>query len=386
MKITNTILIALLFSGECREIYNAPVHSPETGYLVVEGFINSAGITTVRLSRTVKLDKGDTIKYEYNASVTIESENGESFLLQAKDSGIYISDELYLNPNEKYRLHIKTSNNKEYVSDFTAYRTTPDIDSLTWKRDDGVTIYANAHDDNNREKYFRYEYEETWEYHSPFGSSVKFDTTYDVNGNKLLRAVWRNATRTIDTPLFKCWKTQQSTKILAGTTEKLSSDIVYFPVQHIPQGSEPLSVLYSIYVKQFAISKEDYDFLQKMKKNTEQLGTIFDAQPTELTGNIHCTSDANEIVIGYIDVSEEKNKRIFISNEEVPEWNYSTDCFRVEVENDPDSIRFKADGFIPTTARKLDIGGNIEIFWAAVPQCVDCSYENRTNIKPSFWP
>jgi hypothetical protein len=123
-----------------------------------------------------------------------------------------------------------------------------------------------------------------------------------------------------------------------------------------------------------------------MKKNTEQLGSIFDAQPTELKGNIHCTTNPGEIVIGYIDVTQEQDKRIFISNAEVPDWHYNAGCNTVQIENNPDSILVKGQSLYPTAPAKLDFFGGIVIFYASQPQCVDCVYGGRSNIKPSFWP
>lgn len=377
--------IGLVLAIGCKEIYNAPVNSSGTGYLVVEGFINSTGVTTIKLSRTTKLSDGNIVVYEYNATVTIESYNGEKFLLHSEDSGTYVSDELLLNPTETYRLRIKTLNGKEYVSDYAAYKTTPAIDSITWKRDNGVQIYVNSHDATGNTKYFQWQYDETWEYHSTYQSSLKYEI--DPISQLPVGIEWRDSARHLtDETLYRCWKTKPSTNILISSTEKLSSDVVYLSLFTIPSASEQLSVLYSVNVKQFAISRENYDFLQKMKKNTEQLGSIFDAQPTELKGNIHCTTDPNEIVVGYIDVSQERRKRIFISNAEVPGWNYNSGCSQIIIENNPDSIRIKGQGLFPTVPKQLNPLGGIDSFYASEIKCVDCTYEDRTNVKPSFWP
>jgi hypothetical protein len=72
-------------------------------------------------------------------------------------------------------LRIKTTNGKEYASDFTSVKYTPSIDSITWQREDGgLRLYANAHDPQNATKYYQWKYEETWEFHSAFFSSLKY--------------------------------------------------------------------------------------------------------------------------------------------------------------------------------------------------------------------
>jgi len=157
------------------------------------------------------------------------------------------------------------------------------------------------------------------------------------------------------------------------------------PVQYIEPHSEKLSVLYSINLRQYAISHDEYLFLQKMKKNTEQLGTIFDPQPSEISGNIHCLTDSNETVIGHVEITQEQVKRIFISNSQVPGWNYDPGCYFFEIANKPDSIKQHGIGLMPTFAAATDPLGGIISFYASMPQCVDCTLRG-VHQKPDFWP
>ncbi len=103
----------------------------------------------------------------------------------------------------------------------------------------------------------------------------------------------------------------------------------------IPSADEKLSVLYFIKVRQYSISEEAYSYLQKLKKNTEEIGSIFAAQPSQLTGNIHCTTNPSETAIGFVEVSQEKQESIFISNKEVPGWNYDDGCAEYLFQNNP---------------------------------------------------
>src|SRR3954466_12869051 len=99
------ILVAVLFFT-CKEAYNPPIASPATGYLVVEGFINSGnGVSTVTLTRTTKLEDAVTTIYEDGAQVNIEDEEGAIYPLNWGNNGVYISDSLFLNSANKYRLH-----------------------------------------------------------------------------------------------------------------------------------------------------------------------------------------------------------------------------------------------------------------------------------------
>ena len=382
--VTGSAIMILLFA-HCKQSYEPQLEAKNIKLLVVEGFLNSGqGPTTIRLSRTVNL-KDTAIKPEPGAIVSVEGENGSIFSLTGNTKGEYSIAQLILNNNVKYRLHIKTTNGKEYISDFIPVKYTPPIDSITWQREsNGVRLYANAHDQQNATKYYEWKFEETWEFHSAFYTSLKY--IRNPSTNAVTGLTYRNADQSPDTTIYKCWGIQNSSSIVVGSTEKLTADVVYLPVQYIEPGSEKLSVLYSMNLKQYAISKDEYLFLQKMKKNTEQVGTLFDAQPSELSGNIHCLTDPDETVIGFVEITQEQTKRIFISNSQVGGWNYNAGCFQIEIDNNLDSINKYGRDLIPTTASKIGPMGDIVAFYATFSdECIDCTL-HRTNKRPAFWP
>jgi len=385
MKKLFIYILFLIIAAGCKEKYLPPVQSPNTGYLVVEGFINSGQEpTSITLTRTTKLYDSVNIIYEHNAVVNIEGENQESFPLSETGNGVYRSSSLNLNKNEKYRLKIMTQDGKEYASDFASVKSTPDIDSISWKRENGgVKIYVNTHDPQNNTRYYHWKYEETWEFHSTYYSSLYY--FFDQN-HLPIGVAFRNANQSVDTTIHKCWNTVNSTNINLGSSEKLSKDVIYLPLVYIEPASVKLSVLYSINVRQYALSHDAYLFFQRIKKNTENVGSIFDAQPSELQGNIHCITNPTEVVIGYIDISEEKQKRIFISNDELPGWNYSQSCSQIILDNQPDSLKKYGSGLSPTVVFSLGPFGSVKQFYATPDEhCMNCTLTG-SNIRPSFWP
>jgi len=378
--------ILLLLFAKCKQVYDPHIEAKTTGLLVVEGFINTGqGPTTVRLSRSSGLQDA-SLNPEFSAQVTVEGDDGSNFLLDANGNGVYSNAQLVLNNGVKYRLHIRTLDGKEYASGYTPVKYTPPIDSITWQREnDGLRIYSNARDPQDSTKYYQWKYEETWEIHSAFHTSIKYirDT---IRTNAVIDLVYRLPDHNADTTLYRCWNTLNSSSIILGSTEKLTSDVVYLPVQYIEPHSEKLSVLYSINLRQYAISHDNYLFLQKMKKNTEQLGTIFDPQPSEISGNIHCLTDSNETVIGFVEATQEQVRRIFIANSQVPDWGYDPGCVEVIIDNNLDSIRKHASDLYPTLPTSLDPFGGITKFFATNDQnCMDCTFRGVSQ-KPSFWP
>ncbi|PWT76683.1 MAG: hypothetical protein C5B59_06115, partial [Bacteroidetes bacterium] len=324
--------------------------------------------------------------------VFIEGNNSTNYTLTETTRGQYMIAGLTLDPNSKYRLKI-VANQKEYDSDFVPVNSNPPIDSISWSyQSDGVHISANTHDPSNTAKYFQWDFTETWEIHSQYVPNTMYNSIdpYDVvYFNPFILQIH-------DSSKFQCWQADTSQIILLGSTDKYSIDTISAPTTIVEKGSVKMSVLYSINVRQFALTKDGFEFLQKMQKNSTQLGTVFDAQPSELKGNIHSVSDPSEMVIGNVSICPIQEKRIFISNSDLPDWNYQSNC-PIEIEqNDAAFIRdhnYAADGI---TALLLPIewltrtsfpppNGYVTTFTSAEVRCVDCTAVG-TKSKPVFWP
>ncbi|MDP9230433.1 MAG: DUF4249 domain-containing protein [Bacteroidota bacterium] len=365
-------LFSLLLAAGCKEPFVPEINPEQTNFLVVEGFINAEGSTIIRLSRTTQLKDTTKIKAELNAVVTVIGEDNSVYDIKENGQGVYSSDTFNLNKNQKYRLRIYTTGGKEYLSDFVPVKQTPAIDSLGWmSENNGVRIYINTHDQQNNTRYYKWEYEETWEIHSAYQSNYKYE-----NGIVLHRDP--NET----SKLFYCWRSKNSTNILLGSSAQLNDDVISMaPILFIPQASEKISVRYSILVKQYALDRQAYDFFQLMKKNTESIGSIFDSQPSVITGNIVCVSNPAEKVIGYINASIVEQKRIFISRAELPAWDYHFQCESVFVENNPDSF---AKYFVRHLYIPYEIKGFIQGYYASSSVCIECT-QRGSNVKPAFW-
>ena len=357
----------------CRERYNPPIISSAEAYLVVEGVLNAGtGPSTIRLSRSFKLDDSARLRGEKNAQVLVEGKDNVTRQLAMSGDGFYTSPNLNLSIGGEYRLRIITANGKEYLSDYVIAKKTPAIDSLGFKQDEnGVEIYVNAHDDLNNTRYYRWDYDETWEIRTFYHSNYKY-----VNGVVLPRGPGDDVSI--------CWKYATSTRIILGSTARLQSDIVFrAPLTFISNGSEKLDVRYSIFVRQYALDKQGYEFYEMMKKNTEDIGTVFDPQPSEIKGNIKCVSNPGELVIGYVSAAVIEEKRFFISTNELARWHFEQDCPKHDIPNHPDSIRdaYAGGGSIFTQIFPNGVGR----YEVAPIRCVECTARGGSLIRPSYW-
>lgn len=382
MRAINFLLssIVIIFGFACREEYDPPIISSAESNLVVEGVLNAgAGPTTIRLSRTFKLDDSARLRGEQNAVVTVEGKDNTTRLLNMTRDGIYTSANLGLSLNTEYRLKITTTNGKEYLSDYMVAKKTPPIDSLEFKQEEkGVQVYVNTHDDSNNTRYYRWDFDETWEIWSNYYSAFIYE--FDVVRPRLPAE-----------DVSTCWKYASSNTIVLGSSARLQSDYIFrAPVTFINYdnkiGTEKLAVRYSILLRQYALDKRGYEFYEMMKKMTEGLGSIFDPQPSELRGNIHCTTDPGELVIGYVTAVSIEEKRFFISSSQLRGWRFLQDCTSSDIPNNPDSIRVAYQGGLSIYSAILNpFNGAIVRYYVSRKPCVECTDRGGFTTRPSYW-
>ncbi|WP_423147390.1 DUF4249 domain-containing protein [Rubrolithibacter danxiaensis] len=387
------ILIAVLIViNSCKEIYDPPVISNSASYLVVEGFLNASNDSTIiNLSRTTKLS--DTVKLvpEPSAVVTVEDEESNTQNLISLGNGRYGVGVLNLNSTKKYRLHIRDQFQKEYVSDFVEVKQSPEIDSVTTQfQSNGVQVSVNSHDAQNNTRYYRWDLDETWRYVSLNNSSVVYRNGVIENRSEGIPG----------DKVYSCWRSAKSKQILLGTSANLSSDILAnSPLTFLTPESGKISFGYSVLVKQYALTKEGYIYWQNLKKNTENLGSIFDAQPSIATGNIHCVSNPGEPVIGFLSASTVSKKRIYIDFRKLPFSLPSyfpppdpTTCEDGVIKIDPAAtFEYRLENLMSGGKYLLTIplgapGVGIIGYFYSSKECVDCRLMGGTNIRPDFWP
>ncbi len=363
--------IVILFLSNCKVPYDPPLKSAKTHFLVVEGYLNGNGQTNIKLSRTRNITAGDTAAdiNETGAHVELQDSNNNTSPFYETGNGNY-TGYFYLYTGNTYRLHITTADQKEYVSDFVPFKQSPPIDNIDWNlKDGGVQVYLNTHDPQNNSRFYRWEYQETWEFHSQYYSTLKYNP---VDTSVIPRT----------SQVYQCWRSQNSTTILLGSSAKLKEDVINAaPILYIPEHDKRISVLYSVIVTQYSLDSSAYNYWNAMKANTENVGSIFDPQPNLTQGNIHCTTDPSETVIGYIGAGNSQQQRIFIRNSDLPAgWNLIPNCLEDTVPNIKDSlfIYFSNNSLIPYSQVRAG-------YLSASGSCVDCTLSG-TPVKPTFWP
>ncbi|WP_026462728.1 DUF4249 domain-containing protein [Adhaeribacter aquaticus] len=371
----------LLLATACIDSYVPDVVDSVHSYLVVDGFINSSGTTTINLSRSQRIAETGKPQPEAKALLYIQEEQGGQFALHESKTGIYNSANLNLDPQKKYRLYIKTAWNKEYASNFMPVIFTPDFEISPNIESTGLQIAINSEGGPEQPTYYRWDYDETWEFTS-IGQSV-----LDYKNNRL---VPRNEN------IYRCWRSEKPSKINLTSTEKLSvNKLVNHPLVFHPKNSEKLRYKYSIQVRQFAQTKEEYQYWEALRTNTEKIGTLFDPQPTQVSGNIECLSDPNEPVLGYVGITTMVEKRIFIDKLNLPaSWISKTgyeDCrigllsedFPPPPRGSQNPWNYVANGALIIIAPVDSANITIDYLYSTA-NCTDCTLKG-SNVRPDFW-
>ena len=393
MKRCIYIYIAILLCS-CKVPYQPSVTTTAFNYLVVDGAINSSSVatdsTTITLSRTFQISTSPVTNPELHALVSVEDAAGNSHALQEAGKGNYVAGPLGLDNTKQYRLRIKTSDNRIYLSDLVAIKPTPPIDSIGYTANiDGVKIYANTHDATNNSRYYRWDYAETYQYHAAYNSS------YISDGTQILL-------RTPAQQVYTCWRSDFSPDIAIVSTKQLTQDVVYqAPITQIDNSSEKIAIDYSILIRQYALTEDAYTFWQQTKKNTEQLGSIFDALPSQINGNIHCISNPAEPVFGYLTITNIQAKRIFINKSQLPYADYNSCCTNCSLDTAYYNSQNKTNRktveltLIPLTSQEFPIEpiyqfpfpvslGPIIAYSYTSRQCADCTLRGSPT-KPAYW-
>ena len=360
----------------CRKSYDPPAIQAPNSYLVVDGFINTGrfSTTTFNLNRNRNLNDSTTIGIpELHAQFSIVGKHGDVYpLTDNANTGIYTSGALSLDTAQQYSVAITTADGRKYASDAVPCKQSPPIDSVFWSQPGDLTIYTATHDPAKNSRYYRYDYTETWQH------NAELIAAWTLVNNQIAVADSTDEN-------WYCWSSAQSTNVLITTSVALGQDLITaLPLITIPLGDPRVAVEYSILVRQYVLTEDAYNYWNLIEKTSQNVGTLFDLQPTQLIGNIHCITNPSEPVIGYLSASSVQQQRIFIADTVLNAWVNPVSLPGCRTDVVPYSFDiFPTYPVTDTSVAPYYFSGGSMII--APRSCLDCRYQGGTRIKPSFW-
>lgn len=362
----------LLLTPGCIEPYDPEIERYED-IMVVDGlYTNADEPMYVRISRSSSYyaQIEDMVS---GAFVAIADDAGNVELYTEISSGFYKlgKGKMKGEVGKSYKLVIETMDGNRYETDFEEIKKPIEIDSVYYesKADisapslynaSKVTFYIDSEDEEGTTQYYSWDWTETWQYETPH-----YKPGYE--DRKI------------------CWRNFHSNSIVISNTGNLREDYNYKKELYTIDGtSSRLHVNYSSLIRQYSISGKTYEFLKKLQELSEQSGSLFDSPPNPVVGNIENVDDPYEPVLGYFQVSGVSEKRIFVSNKELP-----TEFFTSNGYDHCDYLRVTGEGYAEIGAGWLLLYRFewLDTTWTDLTShddCYDCTVYGSNN-KPAFW-
>jgi hypothetical protein len=378
MRNWGIVICVFLAAAACREPFDPEVPEQNSAVLVVEGYLDTNGLESeLKISRTVPIDADTTLAPETGARVTLFGANGSAYSLEEREPGLYVFAQ-DVPEAEDYRLEIELSDGERYESLPIRPIVTPGIiDAGFVKDEEGVEVFVTTQGNDDADD-FLWTYEETWIYRP----KIRVSTIYDPVLNDV-------RFRTADENISLCFKSEASSDILLETSSRFQEQVVFRQtITEIPLGDERIQERYSILILQKAIDPAAVQFWETLKRNTDDLGSIFSPLPSLISGNIKAVGDPKIPVVGQVSMGVVQQRRIYINLIDVSPWGYSfpdfNDCF---VGQDPILIAFYRPVFSSGTllpASPYIVGISVLGYYPADRRCADCTLY-ASPITPDFW-
>ena len=374
------IFCTLVFTG-CREPFNPDIEPADLSVLVVEGYLDTEGLPSIlKLSYTRNIQSDNSFLPSYpNAFVTLRSETGAEYPLSDLGDGKFefAHD---IPEDENYRLYISINDGQSYTSDLLTPILTPEIiDVGIEKNEKGAEIYLTTKGDENADD-FLWTYEETYAFRPGVSSLYKYDP--DLNDVIVLAPKDRTDI---------CYRGEVSSDLILETSSRFEDQFVFRQaITQILQNDERLALRYSILISQKALDKKASEFWEILRRNTDDLGSIFSPLPSNIGGNITNDQNPDQPVVGYVSLGKVRQQRLFVNVSEVAPWrSIEPAYFGCFVEQDTVLKKdyaqaFFGGNFVPVVAIVPENGFNPIGFQGAAKRCTDCTLRG-TNVKPDFW-
>ena len=372
-----SVSITVLFS--CIEEYTPRIEAVESNKYVVSGLLSTEDeyqIISVSLASEINDPK---LKPLNDCEVKISDIKGNIFNGYEFESGKYKVriPEDNLITGVKFKLDIITPAGTNLVSEYEELLECPDIDSVYYLRENkptntpdifikGIQFYINLDATDFENTYYKFDIEETWEYHSMY----PLEWYYDGTVHHIYPPDYSNSV---------CWKTEKIKDIyILNTTGLQNNKYKEYPLHFVDNTTSRLAYIYSILIKQYAISKEAFSFWDQLRVNNVEQGGLYETQPVMVNGNLSNLTNPKQSVLGYFQVASVKTKRIFITEIQDLELNYDPGCGKFQLKV---GLREFSPQDYPVYLL-IDLHNFAEL----TPECIFCTLLGGTMTKPDYWP
>jgi len=375
------IIISFVLCNSCVDEYWPELDKYEN-LLVIDGYIsNEPGPYTIKLSLSSKVEEIKIIPVS-NAIITIMDDQGVSEVLTESEPGTYVTsiNGIQGEIGRKYKIAIITADGQSYTSEFEKLLQHTEIESinaeLEYHEQEGLThnligyqFYLNTFQAISDTNYFLTRLESTYEYHADFLIRFIYDGTLRPFANS--------------DSLQACWRTENMAEIFTYSTINLTDPIVRdYPLIYVSTESRRLYIKYSLQAKQFTLSENAFQFWNSVNEQNSNQGGLYNTQPYQIRGNVYNINDGDEPVLGYFTVAGVSKKRIFVNPPMPPVPFYFTICELGAWEYENFGTIFLSRPSEWPIYATTDNNGTPAL---PMPECMNCTVNGGTIVKPEFW-
>lgn len=362
--------------------------------LVVEAtFTNELKQQQVILQRGSSFGGGG-LSIVQNASVRLEDNAGNIISFFQSEPGTFLSEiSFQAIANTGYTLQIEVDG-KTYRSEEVRLPAAASLTNVYAERivsdtgEDGIGIYVDATVSPDEPPLLRYTYEETYKIIAPLWSPFDM-VVLDPNPPFDFGLVPREQEERV------CFGTQFSNNIIQNEGFDLVGNTVENAlIRFIPGDDFIIAHRYSILVKQMVQSPDAFAFYETLNELASSSSVFTDVQPGFIEGNISNVNDEDEKVLGFFEVANVSERRLFFNYEDFyPPENERAYPIRCTFLSAPATINpggtsplkdiIEGGEFIYVR----DTNGTVEgggPYFVARRACGDCTVLG-SNIVPEFW-
>lgn len=377
------VFMGLFLLGGCIYEYTPDIEG-SSNTLVINGKITDReGYQYIEISRSFAPYDPDIDRPVNNFAVEIQDDQGNTFPGDELEPGLYgcWMDQEYLVYGTKYRLMVTSPSGDQYASAYDELLPCPDIDSITYEYQErqtqipeviekGIQFFVNTDGSGEYAKNFRWEMEETWEYHATY----EIQAYYDGRFHESLPGIG-------SFDYFYCWQTARIRRIYTYSTQNLTSGrIRNYPLHYVNNQSERLRIKYSTLVKQYSLSPEAYRYWHILDQQSNQSGELYETQPAQLQGNIYPLEEGGGQVLGLFYATSVKEKRILF-RPAMDTWTPNCDPHDLTRDELMELLYSYQPNQYPIYLIMVDFG----VYEFADQDCFDCRLRGGTTEPPDFW-
>ena len=387
-----SILTLFFLLTACIYPYTPDLHETPEDVLTVDANITIGEASTVRLGTLYPIY--DFTGFEYKDLTTsvvwVEDDAGNTYEgVLDRTSGSYYgydyfdtSSPVFTIPTDKapqdrrYRLVIEAMGNT-YSTDWNDLSNPPSIRNIEFMADnESVNVCVTVDGGEDATGYLLLSYDETWEFH------VDYVPMYEVNTNN-----W-SITQALsgDYSKYWCWRYLDNKRTFPIDYTALStSGITSYPLFSFARSDNRNHRRYCVNLKAQSISRETYRFLNNLETSSSGGDNLFTPNPGDIPSNLHCESDPERSVLGYVVFSKTVSKRGWLDSRYLAPRHSYLPLVYITQDKYPE---YYASGYLPLAENTKDSASRSDdegdYGWGS-PRCYDCTANGGTLKRPSYW-